>query len=155
MHSLLRPGGLLVLNVVARTASLLDDLVASVQRVFDACDGAIATSSSSSNSNSSNSSSTNSNSKSSSVGSAINGSCSSGSSSQVFLLRASDETVNVTLLTRKGIPTQSQSQPQQQQQSHQHHGRLLASWLAEVNLAHDPLRLEELLSKLQMQSPPT
>ena len=142
-----------MLNVVARTASLLDELVASVQRVFDACDGAIATSSSSSNSNSSNSNSTNSNSKSSSVGSAINGSCSSGSSSQVFLLRASDETVNVTLLARKGIPTQSQSQPQQQ--SHQHHGRLLASLLAEVNLAHDPLRLEELLSKLQMQSPPT
>ena len=155
-----------MLNVVARTASLLDELVASVQRVFDACDGAIATNSSnSSNSSSSNSNISNSNnsinSKSSSV---VNSSSSNGSScnSQVFLLRASDETVNVTLLARKGTPTQSspqsqsQSQSQQQQpQSHQHHGRLLASWLAEVNLSHDPLRLEELLSKLQMQSLPT
>ena len=145
MHSLLRPGGLLVLNVVARTASLLDELVTSVQRVFDACDGITTTSSStSSNSNSNNSSGTTSTSNSSS----------SSSSSEVFLLRASDETVNVTLLARKAsisstsIPQPTQSQPQSQQQ---HHSRLLASWLAEVNLAHDPLRLEELLPKLHLQ----
>ena len=63
---------------VTVTASLLDDLVASVQRVFDEHEDNTKT-------NSNSSSSTN-----------------SSSSSQVYLLRASDETVNVTLLARKG-----------------------------------------------------
>lgn len=73
MYTVLRPGGMLALNVVARTSSLLDALVVTVKRVFAECEIE--------------------------GGGGVVGGV---KKSQIYLLKPSDETANTALIVVKG-----------------------------------------------------